>query len=79
LVVCGPPERDPEDEHAVVNPTLLVEVLSRSTEEYDRTDKFEHYRQIHSLRQYVLVSHREALVEIGSRTAAGDWKAAELP
>ena len=72
-VVCGPPERDPEDENAVTNPTLIVEVLSRSTEEYDRGDKFEHYQRIASLRQYVLVSHRQREIEVWSRVRANEW------
>lgn len=72
-VVCGPRERDPADENAVTNPTLVVEVLSRSTEEYDRGDKFEHYKRIPSLRQYVLVSHREREIEVWTRGATGEW------
>lgn len=72
-VVCGPRKRDAEDEHAVVNPTLIVEVLSRSTEEYDRGDKFEHYKRLPSLRQYVLVSHREHTIEVWTRNASDAW------
>jgi Uma2 family endonuclease len=72
-VVCGPREHDPDDEHAVTNPTLIVEVLSRSTEEYDRGDKFEHYKHLPSLREYVLVSHRERSVEVFARGADGAW------
>ena len=63
-VIRGPRERDREDDQAVTNPTLIVEVLSRSTEEYDRGDKFEHYKSIRSLLQYVLVSYPEPHVEI---------------
>ena len=72
-VVCGPRERDPDDEHAVTNPTLIVEVSSRSTEEYDRGDKFEHYQRLTSLRQYVLVSHRERRIEVWTPGAEGGW------
>jgi Uma2 family endonuclease len=72
-VICGPRERDPDDPQAVTNPTLIVEVLSRSTEEYDRGDKFEHYKRIASLREYVLVSHRERSVEVWRRDAADAW------
>lgn len=75
-VVCGPLERDAEDEHAVTNPTLIVEVLSRSTEEYDRGDKFEHYKGLASLRQYVLVSHRERRLEVWTRDADGGFTCA---
>ena len=72
-VVCGPLERDPEDHNAVTNPTLIVEVLSRSTEEYDRGDKFEHYKQMPSLREYVLISHREREIEVWTRDGTGHW------
>jgi Uma2 family endonuclease len=76
-VVRGQRERDPEDSDAVVNPKLIVEVLSRSTEDYDRGDKFEHYKRIATLEQYVLVSHREHLIEVWSRDASGQWKSAQ--
>ncbi len=66
-VVCGPLERDPDDPHALTNPALLVEVLSDGTEGYDRGAKFDHYREIPSLRDYVLVSQHERLVEVFSR------------
>jgi Uma2 family endonuclease len=66
-VVCGRTERDPEDANAVINPTLLVEVTSRSSEEYDRGEKREHFQQIPSLQQYVVVSHRERTVDLWTR------------
>ena len=72
-VVCGPLETDPENKNSVVNPTFLVEVLSESTESYDRNEKFEHYRQIPSLREYVLVSHRERRIDVWSRDCDGSW------
>ncbi|WP_437834180.1 Uma2 family endonuclease [Sorangium sp. So ce1153] len=75
-VVCGPLERDAEDGQAVTNPTLIVEVLSRSTEEYDRGDKFDHYKNLTSLSQYVLVSHRERSVEIWTRGVDGSFTSA---
>jgi Uma2 family endonuclease len=73
-VVCGDPEHDPEDRNTLVNPTLLVEVLSNSTEAYDRGDKFDNYKRIPALKQFVLVSHRERLLEVFDRVAHGDWK-----
>ena len=72
-VVCGPRELDPESKNAVTNPALLVEVTSKSTEEYDRGEKFEHYAQIPSLREYVLVSYREAAIEVRRRDPSGRW------
>lgn len=70
-VVCGPSERDPGDANAITNPQLIVEVLSPSTEEYDRGDKFEHYKRIAALQQYVLVSPRERRIEVWTRTTDG--------
>lgn len=66
-VVCGEPELDPDDDHAVVNPTLIVEVLSDSSQDSDRTDKFAAYRRITTLREYVLVSQRERRIEVYRR------------
>ncbi len=57
-VVCGRLERDPEDPNVIVNPIVLVEVLSDGTERYDRGEKLAHYRRIPSLQEYVLVSPR---------------------
>ncbi len=72
-VVCGSVETDAEDPGAVTNPTVIVEVLSDSTEAYDRGDKFEHYRQIPTLQAYVLVSHRERRIETRRRAPDGGW------
>src|SRR5215471_2519866 len=59
-VVCGRAQMDPDDAHVVLNPVVVVEVTSPSSEEYDRGEKLEHYKQIPSLREVVLVSHRES-------------------
>lgn len=75
-VVCGPSERDPEDANAIVNPKLLVEILSDSTEQYDRGEKLEHYQRIPSLEACVLVSHRERLFELWTRRDQG-WARTE--
>lgn len=74
-VVCGPRETDPGDENSVTNPTLLVEVLSPSTAEYDRGEKFAHYKRVPSLQQYVLVSPDEPRVEVWTRGGDGVWTA----
>ena len=84
-VICGPAERDEIDAQAVTNPDLIIEVLSRSTEEYDAGDKFEHYKSLPSLRQYILVSHRERALDVWTlgdngwrRTTVRDGETAEL-
>lgn len=84
-VVCGRLERDDEDGDAITNPTVIVEVLSPSTEAYDRGEKFRHYRQIASLREYVLVSYASPVVEVWRRdeghatpTRIDAWKPSEV-
>jgi Uma2 family endonuclease len=74
-VYCGPLHFDPEDKsgETATNPTLLVEVLSKSTEGYDRGLKAENYRRIESLRAYVLVSQVKAHVEVYERQPSGSW------
>jgi Uma2 family endonuclease len=72
-IICGPRELDPEDKNSVTNPTLLVEVLSTSTEDYDRGEKFAHYKRIPTLRQYVLVSQNGPRVEVWTRDDEGSW------
>ncbi len=72
-VVCGDPVIDPDDHNAMTNPSVLVEVLSDSTEGYDRGDKFAHYRQVPSLRDYVLVSQHAHRIEVFSRDGENQW------
>jgi Uma2 family endonuclease len=72
-VVCGQVEVDSDDAHAVLNPIVVVEVTSASTEAYDRGDKLEHYKRIPSLREVVIVSHRERLIEVIRREEDGTW------
>jgi Uma2 family endonuclease len=66
-VVCGRLERSTLDPEAITNPTVIVEVLSDTSEAYDRGEKFRHYRRLESLREYVLVSQKEPLVEVWRR------------
>ena len=74
-VLCGERQFDPLDvkKETVVNPALIVEVLSESTDSWDRGGKFQNYRQIESLREYVLVSSDKPLVETFLRQADGTW------
>jgi Uma2 family endonuclease len=73
-VVCGTLETDVDDPHAIINPVLLVEVLSDSTEAYDRGEKSAHYRQLPSLREYVLISQSHRRIEVYRRNEAGRWE-----
>jgi Uma2 family endonuclease len=75
-VVCGKPEFDPAapPETTILNPLIVVEVLSESTEAFDRGDKFTDYRAIDVLREYVLVSQRTPRVEAFLRQDDGTWR-----
>ncbi|GAC1353280.1 MAG: Uma2 family endonuclease [Polyangiales bacterium] len=72
-VVCGELVRDPEDADAVLNPLIVVEVLSPSTERYDREEKRVHYQQVVSLRSIVLVAHDKRRIDVWSRAMDGKW------
>jgi Uma2 family endonuclease len=73
-VICGEVERDRASPTHVTNPTLVVEVLSPATGEYDRGEKREHYQQLPSLRDYVLVAQSRRRVEVFSRGVGGPWQ-----
>jgi len=72
-VICGAVERDPGSPTHVVNPTMVVEVLSSSTEDYDRGEKREQYQRIPALREYVLVAQDSQRIEVWRREAGGEW------
>jgi Uma2 family endonuclease len=74
-VICGKVELDPEDakRHTALNPRVLVEVLSPSTEEYDRGAKLDHYETIPALEEIVLVAHDKREVVIVRRAPGGVW------
>ncbi|MGK0365498.1 MAG: Uma2 family endonuclease [Saprospiraceae bacterium] len=64
MVVCGDIETSDRKPDTVTNPTVIVEVLSKSTAAYDRGDKFYLYRQIESLQEYVLIEQEKAEIEV---------------
>ena len=72
-VVCGEPQFEDAQLDTLLNPKLLVEVLSKSTGGYDRGAKFEHYRQIPSLAEYVLIAQDKHHVEVFTRQPDGRW------
>lgn len=78
-VYCAPLVYDPEDDgiETVTNPTVIFEVLSKSTEGYDRGFKAENYRKIETLKAYIFVSQNSPHVEITERQADGTWKLSE--
>lgn len=72
-VVCGERKFHRGNTGIVENPILLIEVLSRSTEEYDKNDKFLTYRNIPSFEEYVLISQNRPAVQQFNRQADGRW------
>ena len=75
VIVCQTPryEKSKRGLDALLNPTIVVEVLSDSTEAYDRGDKYECYQTLESLEEYVLVSSRKKKVEVFSRNTPFEW------
>jgi len=72
-VACGEQSFLDAQEDTLLNPVVVFEVLSDSTEAYDRGKKFEHYRQIPSCREYLLVSQTEPRIEQFIRQSNGEW------
>jgi Uma2 family endonuclease len=73
-VVCGERRYDDGDPPSLLNPTVIVEVTSDSSEDFDRGTKFLHYQGIAELREYVLVSHRERRIDHFHRESGGQWQ-----
>lgn len=72
-VVCGPARFEDPAQRVLLNPTVIVEVLSESTEKYDRGKKFQHYRTIESLQEYILVAQDARQVEHYTRQPDNLW------
>lgn len=75
-VVCGERQAASIDRNATTNPSLLVKVTSKSTEDYDRGEKLSHYKQCPSLQAVLFVSHRRRQVTVVSRSGAS-WDTSE--
>jgi Uma2 family endonuclease len=71
--LCGDEKYLDDKEDTLLNPSLIIEVLSESTENYDRGKKFVLYRELKSLQEYVLVSSEYKKVEIFRRTQSNQW------
>jgi Uma2 family endonuclease len=77
LIVMGEPRFEESRRDTLLNPIVLIEVLSDSTEAYDRGEKFAHYRTIETLREYVLVSQNECRIERFEKQDDGRWLLSE--
>jgi Uma2 family endonuclease len=73
VVVCPNARFEPRRKDTLLEPTVLIEVLSPGTADYDRTDKFDHYKQIPTLQDYVLIAQDKMRIEHYHRAASGDW------
>lgn len=76
-VVCSEPQFEDAEVDILLNPTLIVEVLSPSTEDYDRGGKFEHYRTLPSLQEYLLVAQDRCHIVYYTRQDNGTWLLSE--
>ncbi len=72
-VVCGEPQLESDAGDVLLNPIVLIEVLSDSTEAYDRGKKFEHYRTIPSLKHYVVIAQDRHSIDCFSRQSDNSW------
>jgi Uma2 family endonuclease len=70
MIICGEQEKAKNLKDAFTNPVVIIEVLSKSTQGYDRGDKFGFYRAVRSLRHYVLIEQKEAKIDIFSRKSS---------
>jgi Uma2 family endonuclease len=78
-VVCGPPQfTNPEKRDTLTNPSLIIEILSPSTESYDRGEKFQHYRTIDSLQEYLLVAQNKHRIERFVRNDSNEWVLSDI-
>lgn len=78
VVVCGKPEFGGHKDETLLNPTMIVEVLSPSTENYDRGGKAMHYRSLASLQEIVIISQDHPHIEVQTRQADGAWLLREM-
>ena len=74
VVICGEPQFHDDRKDVILNPILVIEVLSKSTEAFDRGAKFRAYKTVESLKEYLLVSQDEPLIEQFVRNGEGEWK-----
>ena len=78
LVIKGEPELHDNSKDILLNPLAVIEVLSDSTKDYDRNGKFEQYRSLDSLQEYILVSQDKAHIEYFKKTAPHEWVFKEI-
>lgn len=79
VIVCGEPELLPGGFDNLLNPVVLIEVMSEGTEDYDRGRKFLRYRSIPSFQEYILIDSQRVAVEVWRKNDLGQWTLTEQP
>ena len=74
VIICGEPPFIDNEFDTILNPAVLIEILSDSTEQYDRTTKFDFYKKIPTLEEYVLIDSRKILIESYTKQADKSWQ-----
>ena len=74
MVICGKIETHEKDVHSIINPILVIEVLSKSTESYDRGDKFHKYCSLNSFQEYVLIDQYKPVIDKLYKSQKGRWE-----
>jgi Uma2 family endonuclease len=77
VALCGEARFDDDQHDTLINPNIIIEVLSKSTEGYDRGEKFAHYRRVESLTEYVLISQERCRIEHYVRQPDNQWLMSE--
>lgn len=73
VIVCGEPQLLPDEFDNLLNPNVLIEVISDGTEDYDRGRKFLRYRSIPTFQEYVLIDSQRVAVEVWRKNDLGQW------
>ncbi|MGD9972731.1 MAG: Uma2 family endonuclease [Desulfatirhabdiaceae bacterium] len=77
-MICGPPQFEDDHRDTLLNPTVIIEILSPSTESYDRGKKFQNYRMIPSLQEYLLISQNARHIDHYIRQSIHHWLFSEI-
>ncbi len=78
MIICGKPEFADQHTDTIKNPTVIFEVLSQSTADYDRGTKFMYYRSLPSLKNYIIIETAAPKVEFYHRNEANHWELTDL-
>ena len=77
-IICGKPELTDGIKDTIINPSVIIEVLSKSTKDYDRWTKFTLYRSVKTLKEYILIDSTSVAVEIFKKLEDNSWKLTEF-